>query len=98
MDNQSHKKTIRAIVSGRVQMVMYRDFAQRKARSLGIVGTVCNLDNGTVEVVAQGTNDALNQYIKKLQKGSLLSHVEDVQVTWIESDAEFGEFDIVYGL
>ena len=100
MDHQTPKtkKTIRVIVSGRVQMVMYRDFAQRKARRLGIVGTVRNLDNGTVEVVAQGTEEILNRYLTKLRRGSVLSRVADVQVSWIESNAEFSEFGIVYEL
>lgn len=84
------------IVSGRVQMVMYRDFAQRKARSLGVVGTVKNLADGTVEVVAQGTPDQLKSYIEKLNEGSILSKVDEVAVEWRSSRNAYDDFTIVY--
>ncbi len=87
---------IRCIVSGRVQMVMYRDFAQRKARTLGIAGTVQNLPDGTVEVIAQGTPDELKLYIEKLNEGSILSKVEDVAVEWRSAPPHFDDFRIIY--
>jgi len=90
------RKEFRAIVSGRVQMVMYRDFAQRKARGLRIAGTVKNLPDKTVEVVAQGEEKDLEAYIKKLNQGSILSHVERVSVEWKEPSAAFEGFNIIY--
>lgn len=87
---------IHAIVSGRVQMVMFRDFAQRKARLLGIVGTVENLENGTVEVIAQGTPDALKEYTQFLNEGSVLSRVDDVAVSWRDPSGMFDDFCIKY--
>ena len=90
------REEIKCIISGRVQMVMYRDFAQRKARSIGIVGTVENLDDGTVEVIAQGTPDELKQYIEKLNEGSILSKVQDVAVEWRSGVPRFEDFTIKY--
>ena len=87
---------IRCIVSGRVQMVMYRDFAQRKAKGLEIVGTVKNLADGTVEVIAQGTPDQLKNYIEKLNEGSILSRVDGVAVEWRSPSNHFTDFTIVY--
>jgi acylphosphatase len=87
---------IRCIISGRVQMVMYRDYAQRKARSLEIAGTVRNLKDGTVEVIAQGTPDQLKQYIEKLNEGSILSRVEDVAVEWRSAPPVSDDFIILY--
>ncbi len=92
----SSEKEILAIVTGRVQMVMYRDFATRKARSLGVSGTVRNMPDGSVEVIAQGARAALESYIKKLEKGSLLSHVENVAVSWREPTAALTSFTILY--
>ena len=63
----------RAIVSGRVQMVMFRDFACRKARKIGVTGFVRNLPDGTVEVIAQGAKNNLEKLIVYLHKGSMLS-------------------------
>ena len=89
-------RRMHAIVSGRVQMVMFRDFAQRKARGLGIVGTVQNLRNGTVEVIAEGTQETLASYAAKLSRGSLLSRVDDVSVTYDDATGAFTDFTIIY--
>jgi acylphosphatase len=90
------REEIRCVVSGRVQVVMYRDFAQRKARTLGLVGTVKNLPDGTVEVIAQGTPDELKAFIEKLNEGSVLARVDDVAVEWRSSTDFYDDFNIIY--
>lgn len=90
------QKEIDAVVSGRVQLVMYRDFAQRKARKLGIVGTVQNVSDGTVHVVAQGEESVLKKYITYLNTGSILSKVSHVDVVWHEPTRTFSDFTIVF--
>jgi len=90
-------KQITCTITGRVQMVMYRDFAQRKARKLGIVGMVQNMPDGSVSVVAQGEEEALKKYLAYLKKGSLLAHVDTVAVAWREPSKIFSHFVIVYG-
>lgn len=86
----------RAIVSGRVQLVMFRDFTQRHARRFGVVGTVRNLADGTVEVVAQGERASLEKLLRDLHKGPLLAKVADVKVEWRSPEKRFDSFDIVY--
>jgi acylphosphatase len=88
---------LHAIVSGRVQMVMMRDFVQRSASKIGVVGLVRNLPDGTVEVIAQGERPLLEQLVAKLHKGSLLSHVEGVKVDWREAGEIYQGFRIDYG-
>lgn len=87
---------IEAKVSGRVQLVMYRDFATRKARGLRLVGEVQNLPDKTVRVVAEGPREKLVAYIQKLNKGSLLSHVENVEVSWLPAQGAYTSFSINY--
>ncbi|MDR3548540.1 MAG: acylphosphatase [Candidatus Pacebacteria bacterium] len=87
---------IEAIISGRVQGVMFRDFACRKARGLKLVGEVQNLDDGTVRVVAEGSRDLIEKYIEKLRDGSLLAHVEDVRVEWHSPTDAYRSFNINY--
>jgi len=87
---------IHCIVKGRVQMVMFRDFAQRKARGLRLAGTVRNLDDGTVMVVAQGNKPELDALVEKLHKGPLLARVDDVRVEWREPTQSFGGFKILF--
>jgi len=85
---------IEAIVSGRVQMVMYRDFVCRSARSLALVGEAKNLPDGTVRVVAEGSRDDLLKLIIRLHKGSAFSHVRSVDVAWKAPRGTFSSFDI----
>jgi acylphosphatase len=87
---------LHAIVHGRVQLVMYRDFLQRKARALGIKGFVQNRPDGTVEVVAQGDKENLEKLLEALQRGSLLSRVDWVKKEWRAPPEIFRSFNIVY--
>ncbi|MEX0909824.1 MAG: acylphosphatase [Candidatus Paceibacterota bacterium] len=87
---------IYSIISGRVQMVMFRDFMSRKANSLGIVGTARNLDDGSVEVVAQGDKTQLEKLIDFMHKGSIFSRVDNVAVTWREPGTSFADFRILF--
>jgi len=75
---------------------MFRDFVQRKARSLGISGTVENLPDRSVEVVAEGEEDALLKLIEHMNKGPFLARVLRVAVTWQEPSGTFRDFKIIY--
>lgn len=77
-------------------MVMYRDFATRKARVLGLRGTVKNMNDGSVAVVAEGEESLLKLFIEKLEVGPILAHVEDVIVFWKEATGIYSDFVIVY--
>lgn len=87
-------KEIFCIVRGRVQLVMFRDYACRKGHRLGLVGYVKNLPDGSVEVLAQGSEGSLQKYIRMLEKGSLLSRVDKVEVQWREPSMRFSNFSI----
>jgi len=87
---------LEAIVSGRVQLVMFRDFVQRKASALKLTGEVMNQKDGTVRVVAEGPKEKLETLQAKLHKGSLLSRVEHVTETWRPAENAFTKFSITY--
>lgn len=87
---------IRCIISGRVQMVLYRDFAQQTAKALAVVGTAKNLPDGTVEVIAQGMPDNLKLFIERLHEGSVLSKVEQVAVEWRSAQKQYEDFSVLY--
>lgn len=71
-------------VSGRVQGVGYRRFAQKQADALSLKGWTRNLLDGRVEVVAIGTEDQLDQYCEALKKGPSFSQVRDVVVRTLD--------------
>lgn len=74
----------RFYVSGAVQGVGFRFFAERVATRLGIAGYVKNLFDGRVEVYAIGSASQLDALQNELRRGPRMAGVE--QVT--ESDAE----------
>lgn len=87
---------IEAIITGKVQMVLFRDFVQRKAFSLGLSGTVENRDGGSVRVVAQGTQEKLEKLVELLHKGPFLARVAKVAVEWRKPTQQLSGFIIVY--
>ena len=89
-------KRIECLVSGRVQMVMYRDFSQRKGTDLGLKGTVQNIKGGKVIVIAEGDVDKLKVFLELLHKGPIFAKVVDIDVKWSDARNEFKGFSIVY--
>ena len=89
-------REIECRITGKVHMVMFRDFVQRKARSLGIVGIVENIEGGSLHVVAQGTEENLEKLIEHLHKGPFFARVAKAQVEWRTLQQTFSEFKILY--
>jgi len=77
-------------------MVMYRDFAARTARKLGLVGEVWNERDGTVRIIAEGEEGLLNKLIIALKKGSVLARVDAVDTIWGDTQGSYEEFNIRY--
>lgn len=75
------EKCVRAIVEGRVQGVSFRAYTQRQAQHLNITGHARNLTDGTVEVVACGTESAVDQLVDWLHKGPPAASVSRVSVS-----------------
>lgn len=89
-------KRLECVVKGRVQMVLFRDFAQRTARKLGLSGFVKNMDDGSVYAVAEGDEKLLNQFLSAMKKGTIFSKVTEVSEKWDEANGEFKDFKIKY--
>ncbi len=87
---------ITATISGRVQMVMFRDFCRRVATRLSLMGQVENKADGTVFVYAEGEESNLQKFIEFLQKGSMLSKVDTVAYQWVHPKGGYNSFDIHY--
>ena len=71
----------RAIVSGRVQGVFYRDSCQQMARRLGVRGSVRNRHDGAVEVVAEGARDAVDALLAWCREGPPWAQVTGLAIT-----------------
>ena len=89
-------------IYGRVQQVMFRDFATRKARKCRIVGYVRNLADGSVETYGEGEKKSLERWLAYLNHGSILARVDQVEAKWNVQPPEdmrqkpFDSFHIVF--
>jgi len=89
------KVRMRAIVKGIVQGVGFRYFTVYQAQRIsGITGYVRNLRDGSVEVVAEGEREKLEQLLAQLRKGPTGAHVTGVDVFWENPTGEFTNFGI----
>lgn len=89
-------KARRFLISGRVQGVAFRYFTERVACSLKITGWVRNLPGGNVEALAQGTEEALEIFYRKMREGPPAARVTDVQVFDVPENPEIERFRITY--
>jgi acylphosphatase len=92
--NVPEVKRLRAVVHGRVQGVNFRASTVDKALSLGVLGSVSNRWNGTVEVIAEGDDDALQKLLAWLHVGPRMARVTRVQVYWESPTGEFADFEV----
>ena len=87
---------LHAIVHGDVQGVGFRYFVQRKAQQLGLTGWVRNNDDGTVELVAEGTRQQLEDLKRVLEEGPRLARVDRVETKWSEATGNLGRFELAW--
>ena len=83
-------RTVRLVITGRVQGVGYRMWAERAAVQLGIRGWVRNRIDGSVELLATGNGDAITALIEACRQGPRAAVVADVAVSDAEDDGSAG--------
>ncbi len=74
------EKCIRALVSGRVQGVFFRESTRRQARKLNLSGHAINLADGRVEVLACGDSERVQRLVDWLHIGPEYASVSSVEV------------------
>ena len=87
---------LHAKVHGLVQGVSFRYYTQRRANGLGLGGFVRNRWDGSVEIVAEGEREAVDQLLSWLHAGPASGHVERVDVQWEKPNGEFRQFEVVF--
>ncbi len=85
---------LHARVEGRVQGVGFRYFVLDNAQPLGITGWVRNRWDGSVEVLAEGAKNNLENLLTAIRRGPRRHTTTDVQVEWHDATGEFTSFRI----
>jgi acylphosphatase len=86
----------RFVISGIVQGVGYRFFVLRAAARHQMLGTVRNLPDGRVEVIAEGERDAMDEFKKDLATGPLLAEIADIEETDLAVTGLYRDFRVDY--
>lgn len=89
-------RRVKITVSGRVQGVYFRLFTQNKAKHFSIKGSVKNLADGRVEIIAEAENMTIEKFIKWCHKGPVTARVDKVEVEELVHDEAFTTFDILH--
>lgn len=85
---------IRLLVHGSVQGVGFRFAAREAASECSVTGWVRNLPDGSVEIVAQGSADAVARMTSWAQRGPRYAVVDRVQIETLAGPSEVDGFEI----
>ena len=89
------RAALHVMIYGMVQGVNFRTFALRNAKALGLTGYVRNISREhTVEVVAEGEREKLEQLLSQLEVGPRFASVKRVEVNWSEYSGTYRNFRI----
>jgi len=86
----------RFLIFGIVQGVGYRFFVMRAAARHQMLGTVRNLPDGRVEVVAEGERNAMDEFKKDLATGPSMAEITDIEETDLPVTGLYRDFRVDY--
>ena len=86
-----------ATARGRVQRVGYREHVYNETFERNISGYVKNLDNGEVEIVAEGSEEDLRDFINEINIIRRPIAVKSFTIRWEEATGEYADFEIIRG-
>ncbi len=89
------QKRLHAYYSGTVQGIGFRFLVERSAISLGLTGWVKNLQDGRVEILCEGKEARLREFLRKVDE-IFKEYIRNSDIEWAEATGEFNGFDIRY--
>ena len=89
-------RRVHLIVYGRVQGVFFRHNTKKIADKLNLKGWVRNNPDNSVEIIAEGSDDAIDKLVNWCKKGPLGAKVAKIYVKEQKYKNEFKDFSIVY--
>ncbi|MBT8042544.1 MAG: acylphosphatase [Pontiella sp.] len=89
-------KRLHIVFSGRVQGVGFRYAICQIAEPFDVTGFVRNLWDGDVEIVAEGAQQVLADFLIAVRDSRLARYVTGEQLSWGSAAGEYNEFGIAY--
>ena len=89
------RQRMRVFYSGRVQGVGFRYNVKSVAAGFEVTGTVRNLDDGRVELIAEGQRSELEAFRAAIRDSGLAGFIRDENVTWSDVQNDIRGFQII---
>jgi acylphosphatase len=90
------EKQMQVFFSGTVQGVGFRFTAERLARCFPVTGFVRNLEDGRVEVTAEGEEASLVEFLTAIRESGMKNYIRDVEARWSAAQGCFSRFSITF--
>ena len=87
-------KRVIVFYSGRVQGVGFRATVRQIARGFEVVGTVRNVPDGRVELIAEGRSEELEAFLKGIREGELSGFIAKEPCLWTDAEGGMKDFKI----
>jgi acylphosphatase len=81
-------------IKGRVQAVGFRAHVEYNALQIGVFGWVRNIGWDTVETVAEGTREQIDQFIEMVKTGPPASRVDEALVEYEPTTGRLDGFTV----
>ena len=81
--------------SGRVQGVGFRYIVKSLVPGYEVLGTVKNLSDGRVEMVVEGQQVELEDFLQAIRDSGLRRNIQDEELVWGEAEDKFRGFNII---
>lgn len=94
MSSEMQENRLHLLVKGRVQGVGFRYFSYMAGVDHQLNGWVRNRINGDVEILAEGSRDKLDSFLKVIRQGPEMAQVIDVDIQWDEVKGDLPPFTI----
>ena len=86
---------MRVVYSGQVQGVGFRYTVRSVANGFEVTGTIRNVPDGTVELLAEGAREDMEGFSKAIRESGLDHFIRQEDLAWREAEGQFRGFEIV---
>ena len=95
MTTTAANRRLHVLYSGRVQGVGFRYAVKQAALGFDVTGTVRNLSDGRVELVAEGNQEELKTFQQAIRESGLDGLIAQADAHWSDATQEFRGFSII---
>ena len=88
-------KELKIELSGRVQGISFRAITKKFADKIGLKGYVSNRDDGSVSIVAQGSEEQLKELTDWIKSNPGASKINNIKLQEQDAEKEYSDFQVI---